>query len=50
MDDKPRILIVEDERNIGIGLKYNCEAEGHDVTLVGDGPSALQSIWRSIWA
>lgn len=38
---KPRILIVEDERHIGIGLKYNCEAEGYDATLVGDGPAAL---------
>src|SRR5579871_1650494 len=38
---KKRILIVEDERNIGVGLKFNCEAEGHAVTLVGDGPAAL---------
>jgi two-component system OmpR family response regulator len=39
---KPHILIVEDERNIGIGLKYNCEAEGYSATLVGDGPTALR--------
>lgn len=39
-----RILIVEDEKHIGIGLKYNCEAEGHEATLVLDGPSALQLI------
>lgn len=36
-----RILIVEDERHIGIGLKFNCEAEGYEATLVCDGPVAL---------
>lgn len=35
------ILVVEDEEHLGIGIKYNLEAEGHHVTLVGDGPSAL---------
>lgn len=39
---KKRILIVEDERNIGRGLEFNCAAEGYAVTLVGDGPSALK--------
>src|SRR5262249_22955957 len=39
---KPHILIVEDERHIGIGLKYNCEAEGYTATVVGDGPTALR--------
>jgi two-component system OmpR family response regulator len=37
-----RILIVEDERHIGVGIKYNCEAEGFSAVLVGDGPSALR--------
>lgn len=41
---KPHILIVEDERHIGIGLKYNCEAEGYSATLVGDGPTALRML------
>lgn len=39
---KPHILIVEDERHIGHGLKFNCEAEGYSATLVGDGPAALR--------
>lgn len=39
---KPHILIVEDERHIGLGLKFNCEAEGYLATLVGDGPAALR--------
>lgn len=39
---KSHILIVEDERHIGLGLKFNCEAEGYSATLVGDGPSAVK--------
>jgi two-component system OmpR family response regulator len=39
---KPRILIVEDERHIGVPLKFNCEAEGYEATLVEDGPSAVR--------
>jgi DNA-binding response OmpR family regulator len=38
---KQRILIVEDERHIGMPLKFNCEAEGYEATLVEDGPSAI---------
>lgn len=43
-NDASRILIVEDERHIGVGLKFNCEAEGHLATLVHDGPSALKLV------
>ncbi|MSR59359.1 MAG: response regulator transcription factor [Planctomycetaceae bacterium] len=39
---KSRILIVEDERHIGVLIKFNCEAEGYEATLVEDGPSALE--------
>lgn len=39
---KQRILIVEDEQHIGAALKFNCDAEGFESTLVGDGPSALK--------
>ncbi|MDB5339255.1 MAG: phoP 1 [Planctomycetaceae bacterium] len=42
--EKPHILIVEDERHIGIGLKFNCEAEGYLATLVGDGLNALRLV------
>jgi two-component system OmpR family response regulator len=42
MPQRPRILIVEDERHIGVPLKFNCEAEGYETTLVEDGPSALR--------
>ena len=39
---KQRILIVEDERHIGVPLKFNCEAEGYEATLVEDGLSAVK--------
>lgn len=38
------ILVVEDEEHLGVGIKYNLEAEGYRVTLVGDGPAALRRI------
>jgi two-component system alkaline phosphatase synthesis response regulator PhoP len=37
-----RILIAEDEAHIANGLKFNLEAEGHVVEVVGDGETALQ--------
>jgi DNA-binding response OmpR family regulator len=36
-----RILIVEDERHIADGLRYNLEAEGHETTIAPDGEMAL---------
>lgn len=38
------ILVVEDEEHLGVGIKYNLEAEGYRVTLAGDGPTALRFI------
>jgi DNA-binding response OmpR family regulator len=39
-----RILLVEDEHHLAQGLRFNLEADGHDVTLVGDGESALKRL------
>jgi len=39
-----RVLIVEDEAHLANGLRYNLEAEGHAVKVVGDGESALTSL------
>jgi DNA-binding response OmpR family regulator len=36
-----RILIVEDEDPLALGLKFNFEQEGYDVLHAGDGPTAL---------
>jgi DNA-binding response OmpR family regulator len=41
---RPHILVVEDEKHLGVGIKYNLEAENHRVTLVEDGPTALRMI------
>jgi len=38
------ILVVEDEEHLAIGIKYNLEAEGYQVTTVPDGPTALKAI------
>ena len=37
-----RILIVEDERALAEGMKFNFEQEGYQVDAVGDGPTALK--------
>ena len=35
------VLIVEDEKHLADGLRFNLEAEGYSVELTGDGESAL---------
>jgi DNA-binding response OmpR family regulator len=37
-----RVLIVEDEAHLATGLRFNLEAEGHAVKIVGDGEGALE--------
>src|SRR5579863_9774526 len=39
-----RVLIVEDERHLADGLRFNLEAEGYQVELAETGESALQSL------
>lgn len=41
MSQTSHILIVEDEKHLAVGIKYNLEAEGYRVHAVGDGKSAL---------
>jgi two-component system alkaline phosphatase synthesis response regulator PhoP len=38
----PRILIVEDEPDIALGLGDDLRVEGYGVEIVGDGPTALR--------
>lgn len=40
----PKMLIVEDEPNMRLGLKDNLEFEGYEVEMVEDGASALTQI------
>ncbi len=39
-----RILLVEDEHHLAQGLRFNLEADGHDVAVIRDGESALESL------
>ena len=39
-----RLLIIEDEAHIASGLRFNLEADGHDVTLIDNGESALEEL------
>lgn len=38
------VLIVEDEKHLANGLRFNLEAEGYSVEVVGDGESALERL------
>lgn len=39
-----RLLIVEDETNLAEGLRFNLQAEGHEVHLEADGEAALDAL------
>jgi len=43
-DLMPRILVVEDEDHLAIGIKFNLEAEGFEVETAADGQSALAAL------
>lgn len=47
MSAKKHILVVEDERHLAIGIKFNLEREGYQVTAVGDGPAAIKAVESS---
>ncbi len=40
------ILVVEDERHLAQGIKFNLELEGYDVSTADNGVAALQSLKR----
>lgn len=39
-----KILVVEDEISLQETLSYNLTKQGYEVTVVGDGPSALEAV------
>jgi two-component system OmpR family response regulator len=41
MTTPKHILVVEDERHLAAGIKFNLEAEGYRVSLAADGPAAI---------
>ncbi|MEC9093305.1 MAG: response regulator [Planctomycetota bacterium] len=47
MDNKYRVLLVEDEENIALGIKFNLEAEGYQVTAAADAAEALTEFRRA---
>src|SRR5512135_1103651 len=45
----PRILIVEDEPDIALGLKADLTNQGYDVEVVTDGASAIRRGTAEVW-
>jgi DNA-binding response OmpR family regulator len=39
-----RVLVVEDEAHLAQGLRFNLQAEGHEVELVSDGEMAIDKL------
>ncbi|MCW5964772.1 MAG: response regulator transcription factor [Bryobacterales bacterium] len=46
---KARLLVVEDESHIAVGLRFNLQAEGYDVQIVETGEDALVALARHQW-
>src|SRR5215217_4461511 len=44
----PRILLVEDDQSLAMGLEFNLKSEGYDVTLVHDGEAAAQKVAETL--
>jgi two-component system alkaline phosphatase synthesis response regulator PhoP len=42
MSSAKHILVVEDERHLAMGIKFNLEGEGYRVTVADNGPTALE--------
>jgi len=40
----PNVLVVEDEAHLAEGLRFNLEAEGHEVEVAADGRTALEQL------
>jgi DNA-binding response OmpR family regulator len=46
---RARILVVEDDPSIVLGLRLNLESEGYDVTALTDGQDALEALRAGSW-
>jgi DNA-binding response OmpR family regulator len=49
LDDPCRILVIEDDPSISLGLRMNLSAEGYDVGLAEDGRSGLDRALTEAW-
>ncbi|HVU00740.1 MAG TPA: response regulator transcription factor [Polyangiaceae bacterium] len=45
--DRKRILIVEDDESISLGLRMNLEAEGYEVSVAEDGEDGFERIRKA---
>ena len=39
-----RLLVIEDEPHLAMGLRFNLEADGHEVTVATDGETGLAQL------
>ncbi len=44
-----KILIVEDERHLADGLRFNLEADGFEVEIAYDGEAALEAVEKTVF-
>ena len=44
-----RILLVEDDKDLSITLKYELETEGYDVDVCNDGADALLYVEQTVY-
>ena len=42
-----QIVVVDDEKHLAVGIKYNLQAEGYQVVTFAEGPSALEYIAKN---
>ncbi|HEX5658242.1 MAG TPA: response regulator transcription factor [Polyangiales bacterium] len=49
VDERCRILVIEDDPSISLGLRINLSAEGYDVGLAEDGRSGLDRALAESW-
>ncbi|MBN1781487.1 response regulator transcription factor [bacterium] len=46
---KNRILLVEDEESLAVGLEFNLVQEGYDITRANDGKTALEWFQKQVF-
>jgi DNA-binding response OmpR family regulator len=49
MNAAARILVIEDERNLALGIAENLSAEGHSVEFVENGATGLRRMLAEAW-
>src|SRR5688572_17146902 len=47
MDRNKHIRVIDDERHLAVGIKFNLDADGYRVTTIGEGPAGLAYIMEN---